>query len=138
MNDWQEINDLKRDPQRVRALAQRLLRLPVVQRSEKRTNFLNAMASRKDEISTSQAELLILVRDQTTMHSTVGGFSVAQLIEDCWRNRFPDRHRGLSDENCEFIESIKGTTILSRPQLLRLLFCCRQLGLIEEYIDIAA
>ena len=138
VNYWQEINDLKRDPQAVRALAKRLLKLPGVKRSEKRTSFLNDMARRDDEITTRQAQLLILIRDQTRMHSTAGGFSVASLIEDCWRNRDPDRHRGLSDENCEFIESIRGKTALSRLQLLRLFACCRQVGLIEEYIDIAA
>jgi len=28
--------------------------------------------------------------------------------------------------------------MLARPQLRRLFFCCRQLGLIEKYINIAA
>jgi hypothetical protein len=138
MTNWQEINRISKDPQAVRLLARRLLKLAYVSWSEERRGFLEKMAKQREPIGTRQAEYLLDLRDATELFSTVQGFSVARLIENCWRNRFPDRYRGLSDENCEFIESIKGKTILARPQLLRLLFCCRQLGLIEEYIDIAA
>jgi hypothetical protein len=138
MTDWQEINDLKKDPQRVRTLAKRLLQLAYANWSEERTSFLNDMARQKNEITTRQAEYLLDLRDETELFSTAGGFSVASLIEDCWRHRLPDRYGGLSDENCAFIEGIRGKTTLARPQLRRLFFCCRELGLIEGYIDIAA
>jgi hypothetical protein len=138
VTNWQEINDLKRNPQAVRALAKRLLKLTYADWREEQTRFLKDMARQKEDITTRQAEYLIHLRDETELFSTAGGFSVASLIEDCWRHRLPDRYRGLSDDNLEFVESIRAKTVLTRPQLRRLFFCCRELRLIEEYIDIAA
>jgi hypothetical protein len=138
VTDWQEINDLKRNPQGVRALAKRLLKLTYVDWREEQARFLKDMAREKEEITTRQAEYLTHLRDQTELFSTAGGFSVASLIGDCWRYRLPDRYRGLTDDNLEFVERIRGKTVLTRPQLRRLFFCCRELRLIEEYIDIAA
>jgi hypothetical protein len=138
MNDWQEINRLTKDPQAVRSMAKRLLKLPYVTWSEERLRFLKDMARERELITTRQAEYLTDLRNETELHSTAGGFSVTSLTEDCWRNREPDRYRGLSDDDVDFIERIRGKTALPRRALLRLFACCRQLGLIEEYIDIAA
>jgi len=101
VTDWQEINDLKRNPQAVGA-AKRPLKLTYADWREKQTRFLKDMAREKEDITTRQAEYLIHLRDETELFSTAGGFSVASLIEDCSRNRLPDRYRGLSDDNCEF------------------------------------
>jgi hypothetical protein len=128
LTDWQEINDLRRNPQAVRALAKRLLKLTYADWREEQTRFLKDMAREKEEVTTRQAEYLIHLRDQTELFSTAGGFSVASLVEDCWSHRLPDRYRGLSDNNCEFVESIRGKTVLTRAQLRRLFFCCRELG----------
>jgi hypothetical protein len=138
MTDWQEINRISKDPQAVRSLAKRLLKLPYVTWSEDRLRFLKDMAREREPITTRQTEYLIDLRNETELHSTAGGFAVASLIEDCWRNREPDRYRGLNDANREFIERIRGKTSLQLPQLRRLFACCRELGLIEKYIDIAA
>jgi hypothetical protein len=93
------------------------------------------MAKEPEPITTRQAEYLTDLRDESELYSTVGGFSVASLIEDCWHHREPDRYRGLSDDNCDFIERLRGKSALPRPQLRRLFACCRELGLIEAYID---
>jgi hypothetical protein len=138
MTDWKEINRISKDPQGVRSMAKRLLKLPYITWPEERMRFLKDMARERDPITTRQAEYLIDLRDETELHSKVGGFSVASLIGDCWLSRDGDRYCGLSEENREFIESIKSKTVLTRSQLRRLFACCRELGLIEEYIDIAA
>ena len=82
MTDWQEINDLKRNPQAVGA-AKRPLKLTYADWREKQTRFLKDMAREKEDITTRQAEYLIHLRDETELFSTAGGFSVASLIEDC-------------------------------------------------------
>jgi hypothetical protein len=138
MADWQEINRISKDPQAVRSLAQRLLQLAYMAWAGDRLRFLEDMARVREPVTTRQAEYLIDLRDDAELFSTVGRFSVAALIEDCWRHRLPDRYRGLSDDDCQFIERIRGKTSLPRPQLRRLFACCRELGLIEAYIDIAA
>jgi hypothetical protein len=137
MPDWQEINRLSKDPQAMRSLAQKLLKLPQAAWSGKARIFLEDMAKRREPLTTTrQAELLIELRDDTELHQVAGGFSVASLIEGCWRNREPDRHHGLSDENCEFIGRVRGKSALRRRELRRLFACCREVGLIEAYIDI--
>lgn len=138
MTNWQEINRISKDPQAVRLLARKLLKLAYVSWSEERRGFLEKMVKQREPITTRQAEYLIELRDGTELHQIVGGFSVASLIEDCWRNREPDRYRGLSDDNCKFIERIRGKTVLQRQQLHRLFAYCRELGLIEAYIDIGS
>ena len=138
MADWKEINRISKDPQAVRSLARVLLKLPYVTWAEERERFLKDMAREREPITTRQAEYLLDLRDETELYSSVGGFSVASLSEDCWRNRDPDRYSGLSDDNREFIERIRGKTTLPRPQVRRLLAYCRELGLIERYVDIAA
>ena len=96
MADWKEINRISKDPQAVRSLARVLLKLPYVTWAEERERFLKDMAREREPITTRQAEYLLDLRDETELYSSVGGFSVASLSEDCWRNRDPDRYSGLS------------------------------------------
>ena len=138
MTNWREINEISKDPQAVRSLARKLLKLPYMSWPEHGRGFLENMAKKREPVTTRQAEYLIELRDDTELHQVVGRFSVGSLIEDCWRNREPDRRRGLSDENCDFIERIRGKNALPRRQLQRLFACCRELGLIEAYIDIGS
>lgn len=136
MTNWKEINRISKDPQAVRSLAEKLLKLPYAAWSEQRRSFLKDMVKQREPITTRQAEYLIDLRDETELHHKADGFLVSSLIEDCWRHRLLDRQRGLSEENCEFIEGIRGRSVLPRLQLRRLFACCRELGLIEAYIDI--
>jgi len=135
MTNWQEINQISKDPQAVLSLAQRLLKLPYATWSEYNRIFLEDRTNQREPLTTRQAEYLIELRNETELYSVVGGFSVSSLVEDCWRNREPDRRHGLNDDNCHFIERIRGKTALPRPHLRRLFACCRKLGLIEAYID---
>jgi hypothetical protein len=136
MTDWRKINEISKDPQTVRSLAGKLLKLPYASWPEHNRKFLEDMAKQREPITTRQAEYLIELRDETELHQVAGGFSVESLIEDCWRHREANRHRGLSDENSDFIERMRGKSALPRPRLRRLFACCRELGLIEAYIDI--
>jgi hypothetical protein len=136
MTNWQEINRISKDPQAVQSLAQKLLKLPYASWSEYNRIFLEDRTKQREPLTTRQAEYLIELRDETELYSVIGGFSVSSLIEDCWRNREPDRRHGLNDDNCHFVERIRGKTALPRPQLRRLFACCRELGLIEAYIHI--
>jgi len=138
MTNWREINEISKDPQAVRSLARRLLKLPYMSWPKHGRGFLENMAKEREPITTRQAEYLIELRDETELHRVVGGFSVQSLIENCWRNREPDRRSSLSDENCDFIERIRGKNVLPRRQLHRLFACCRELGLIEAYINIGS
>jgi hypothetical protein len=138
MTNWQEINRISKDPQAVRSLAQKLLKLPYASWSEYDRTFLTDRTKQREPLTTRQAEYLIELRDETELHHEAGGFSIPSLVEDCWRNREPDRYRGLGEDDCEFIQRIRGKTALPRPQLRRLFACCRQLGLIEAYIDIGS
>jgi hypothetical protein len=141
MTNWKEVSRLRRDPQAVRALARRLLKLPHIDWPEYQLQFLRDRAKKRDEreeLTTRQAEFLLELRDESELHSAAGGFSIATLIEECWQHREPDRYRGLNEENVEFIERIRGKSALTMPQLRRLFACCRHLGLIEEYIEVDA
>jgi len=120
MTYWQEINRISKDPQAVQALAQKLLKLPYASWSEYNRIFLEDRTEQREPLTTRQAEYLIELRDETELYSVAGGFSVSSLIEDCWCNREPDRRHGLNDDNCHFIERIRGKTALPRPQLRRL------------------
>ncbi len=80
MTDWKEINRISKDPQGVRSLAKRLLKLPYITWPEERMRFLKDMARESDPITTRQAEYLIDLRDETELHSKVAEFSVASLI----------------------------------------------------------
>jgi hypothetical protein len=95
MTNWREINEISKDPQAVRSLARRLLKLPYMSWPEHGRGFLENMAKEREPITTRQAEYLIELRDETELHQVVGGFFVGSLIEDCWRNREPDRGEAL-------------------------------------------
>jgi hypothetical protein len=76
MTEWQEINQISKDPQAVRSLAKRLLKLPYISWHEERLKFLRDMAREREPITTRQAEYLIDLRNESELYSTAGGFAV--------------------------------------------------------------
>ena len=82
MTNWQEINQISKDPQAVLSLAQRLLKLPYATWSEYNRIFLEDRTNQREPLTTRQAEYLIELRNETELYSVVGGFSVSSLVED--------------------------------------------------------
>ena len=134
MQDYREIDRIRKDFVAVRSLAKRLLDLPHADWNEWEIDFLQHMARHKgpDSITTRQGEKLIELRDDAKYYSSVHGFSVQTLIEHCWVSR-DDLSR---EEDKKFIEDLKAITSVKRRQLRKLLACARELGEIEQYVSI--
>src|SRR5437660_7553858 len=120
MQDYREIDRIRKDLVAVRALAKRLLELPHANWNDWETDFLQHMARHKgpDPITTRQGEKLIELRDDAKYYSSVHGFSVQSLIKNCWVAR-DDLSR---EEDKKFIEDLKMASYLSvkRRQLRKL------------------
>src|SRR6266480_594867 len=134
MQDYKEIDRIRKNLVAVRSLAQRLLDLPRADWNDWEIDFLQHMARHKgpDPITTRQGEKLVELRDDAEYYSSVHGFSVQSLIKNCWVAR-DDLSR---EEDKRFIEDLKATTCVKRRQLRKLLACARELGEIEEYVSI--
>ena len=92
MASWIEIDRIRKDPEAIRSLAKRLLKLPDHDWTEWEVDFLEDRSRQKDEINTRQAEKLLELRDEAEYLSKAEGFSVASLVENCWLAR-DDLHR---------------------------------------------
>ena len=136
MQDYKEIDRIRKDLVAVRSLAKRLLDLPRADWNDWEIDFLQHMARHKgpDPITTRQGEKLLELRDDSEYYSSIRGFSVQSLIKNCWLAR-DDLD---SEYDRKFIEQLKGTNCLSikRRQLRKLLACARELGEIEQYVSI--
>jgi hypothetical protein len=136
MQDYREIDRIRKDLVAVRSLAKRLLDLPHADWNDWEIDFLQHMVGRKgsEPITTRQGEKLMELRDDAEYYSSVHGFSVQSLIENCWLVR-DDLD---SEEDRRFIEQLKETSIscVKRRQLRKLLACARELGEIEQYVSI--
>ena len=133
MQDYQEIDRVRKDSVAVSFLAKRLLVIPNHDWNDWELDFLEHMARHRgrDPITTRQGEKLIELRDDSEYHSSVKGFSVASLIASCWLAR-DDLN---SEQDRKFIEDLKasGVSAIKRRQLWKLLVCARELGEVEKY-----
>jgi hypothetical protein len=136
MQDYKEIDRIRKNLVAVRSLAKRLLDLPRADWNDWEIDFLQHMARHKgpDSITTRQCEKLLELRDDAEYYSSVRGFSVQSLIKNCWLVR-DDLDSG---DDRKFIEHLKETSgsCVKRRQLRKLLACARQLGEIEQYVSI--
>ena len=136
MQDYKEIDRIRKNLVAVRSLAQRLLDLPRADWNDWEIDFLQHMARHKrPPITTRQCEKLLEVRDDAEYYSSVHGFSVQSLIKKCWLAR-----DDLDSENDrKFMEHLKETSCscVKRRHLRKLLACARQLGEIEQYVSVA-
>jgi hypothetical protein len=135
MQDYREIDRIRKDLAAVRSLAKRLLDLPHADWNDWEIDFLQHMARRKgsDPITTRQGEKLLELRDDAEYYSSVRGFSVQSLIKNCWLAR-DDLD---SEDDRKFIEQLKESySSIKRRQLRKLLACGRELGEIEQYVSI--
>ena len=137
MQDYKEIDRIRKDLVAVRSLAKRLLSLPHGDWNDWEIDFLQHMGRHKgpDPITTRQGEKLLELRDDAEYHSSVRGLSVQILIKNCWLAR---DDLGSEDDR-KFIEQLKETSYsgIKRRQLRKLLACARELGEIEQYVSIA-
>jgi hypothetical protein len=136
MQDYKEIDRIRKDLVAVRSLAKRLLDLPHADWNDWEIDFLQHMARHRgpDPITTRQSEKLLELRDDAEYYSSVRGFSVQSLIKNCWLAR-DDLD---NEDDRKFIEQLKESNCLStkRRQLCKLLACARELGEIEQYLSI--
>jgi hypothetical protein len=136
MQDYREIDRIRKDLVGVQSLAKRLLELPHADWNDWELDFLQHMARHKGPgpITTRQGEKLIELRDDAEYYSSVRGLSVQSLIKNCWLAR-DDLN---SEDDRQFIEQLKETSYscVKRRQLRKLLACARQLGEIEQYVSI--
>ena len=134
MQDYKQIDRMRKDLVAVRSLAKRLLDLPHADWNDWEIDFLQHMARHKgpDPITTRQGEKLLELRDDAEYYSSVRGFSVQSLIKNCWVAR-DDLD---SEDDRKFIEQLKETSYscIKRRRLRKLLACARKLGEIEQYV----
>lgn len=137
MASHREMKDLAESLPAIRALAAYLLKLahatPPVEWTEWELDFLEHMAARDspEPLSMRQREILVELRDSTVRHGRLDGFSVPNLIERCWLERWD-----LAGEaDVEFITALRaaGLPTVSQRQGGRLLRCSRELGIIESH-----
>ena len=136
MQDYKEIDRIRKDLVAVRSLAKRLLDLPHADWNDWEIDFLQHMARRKgpDPVTTRQGEKLLEIRNDAEYYSSVRGFSVQSLIKNCWLARDNLNREG----DRKFIEELNASnhSYVKRRQLGKLLACARELGEIEQYISI--
>ena len=138
MQDYKEIDRVRKDSVAVKSLAKRLLSIPNHDWNDWELDFLEHMVRHRgpEPITTRQGEKLIELRDHSEYHSSVQGFSVASLITNCWLARDDLKN----EEDRKFIDNLKtsGASALRRRHLGKLLACARQVGAVEKYIAIEA
>jgi hypothetical protein len=134
MASWHEIERVRKSPPTFKSLAARLLTEPNGDWWDYAEKFLRDVSVYPHpQLNTRQAEFLLKLRDDKATHFTLrGGFSVVDLIENCFQARFE-----LDDEeDIEFIESLhrRGRPFVTGRQLGWFIRICKQLGEIEEYM----
>lgn len=130
-----EMQRLSADPAAVRSLARQLLGIRDANWTDWELDFLDSMASLDaDRLTMRQREVLVELRDNARTYTIVQGLSVPRLIRECWLAR-----ADLDDDDESFVAGLaeRGVAALKRRPLLRLLRCCRELGIIDGYIDVA-
>ena len=104
MQDYKEIDRVRKNPAAVSSLAKRPLAIPNHDWNDWELDFLEHMARHRgpDPITTRQGEKLIELRDDSEYHSSVKGLSVASLITNCWLAR----NDLNSEQDSRFIEDL--------------------------------
>ncbi len=132
MTTFREMDEVGRDPNRVRTIAKGLLALPEHVWTNWERDFLETRARQREErLSTRQAEMLLELRDDAELFQEIRGVKVRNLIKQCWEARLD-----LNDEDLEFIEKLWSNSVvaLRRAQIWRLKKLAIALGALEDYM----
>jgi hypothetical protein len=132
VQNYREIDRVRKDPVAVRTLAKRLLATPDHDWTEWEIDFLQDMSRYADpDLTTRQGEKLMELRDDAEYHTSYRGLSVKILAEKCMLARDE-----LEPDDAEFVQKLhaSGAGSVKRRQLFRLLRCARQLELIEQHM----
>jgi hypothetical protein len=131
MTDYKEVNEIAKDTRRAGSIAQYLLKLSDIDWTNWELDFLDAIRTRKEPLSTRQAEKLVELRDESVLYTKVDGFALKSLISNCFLYR--DEFNGEPDR--EFVERLKnsGKEALRKRDAMRLLRCARAIGEIEPH-----
>lgn len=133
MLDYRKVNALAKDTALARRTALLLLKLDGQDWTDWELDFLAAIAERREDLTTRQAEKLIELEDAAVWHDKVPGeaFSVRLLVRGCHAARFDLDN----EDDVAFIEALstQGATKLRRRALSRLVRCARVLGVIEGH-----
>lgn len=129
-----EMQRVAKDPEAIRSLAYRILRLDGASLTDWETDFLKGTASsnRSQPITLRWCEKLFEIKENNEYLSEYRRFSIELLIENCWLRRCDLN----SEKDLEFIDRLRssGTKTIKRKYLPRLLRCCRELEVIEAYV----
>lgn len=131
MIDYRKVNALAKDTALARRTAQFLLKIDGQDWTDWELDFLGAMAERRDDLTTRQAEKLLELEEASVWYDKVPGerFSVRLLVKGCHEARGDLE----SDEDVAFVEGLwaQGATKLRRRALSRLVRIAREVGVIE-------
>lgn len=134
MASWREIERIRKDAPRFRALAASLLAHTAEDAfTDWEMKFLGEIGTlsiNTVEFTNRQGEKLLEIRDNVQQHEIVGrGFSVKTLIAGCYLGRLD-----LSEDDEEWITALHATHAISvrRRDAGRLLRCARALGVIDD------
>jgi hypothetical protein len=135
MASWQEIDRIRKDPKRFRALAERLLAF-IQELTDWERDFLSSIMAQgdKEEFTTRQSEKLLQIRDDyETVMELPGKFSVKIVLRDCKEGRL----ELLDHDEAWILQLITiSETTIRRKHVGRLMRCARQVHAIEEeYAD---
>lgn len=127
MASWQEIERVRKDPPKFRAIAVALLKSPLLRPGV--DAFLESISRLKFEITTRQCETLLGIRDACELLTTFRGFDVARLLRHCF-----ERRADLGEDDEKWIEELhrENPGALPRGVIGRLFSCARRVDLIEE------
>lgn len=130
MATWKEIEDIRKNPERFRALARQLLTGSSPDLNDWERTFLFDTSERAQTVySVRQGETLLRIRDGAERLAEVRGFSVALLLKRCHEARLD-----LSDDDEQWIVALiqADPKFIRRRHAGRLLRCAAQLELVES------
>jgi hypothetical protein len=137
MASWKEIDRFRKDPDRFRALAARLL-VSFADLTDWERDFLYSIKMQRNlkDYTNRQAEKLLQIRDDNEKVTELSGcYSIKLILRQCYEARLD-----LSEEDEEWISHVfkEDPTSIKRKYAGRLLRCARQLGFIEDDYEKAA
>jgi hypothetical protein len=133
MASWREIEAIKRDRAEAHRVIANVMALGGDVLSDWETEFGGDLGDwlNDRDLTTPQAEKLLQIRNQRQLVRTFDGFNIGSLIQQCYEARLDLNER--DEERITRLRAISPDAI-SRERLPWLLYCARQLELIDEWL----